>query len=182
MATVPGFAFVSDAGNGVAVLNTSQPVPSLMWTAPLKHAQGEALTPDGHYLLVTGGSGITVFRVSSLEQAARATPVGSLTSPGQKHAEDVAVTPDGQYAFVTYQNSAHVGVFDLQRALHVRFRVRRPGRAHPGGPPADRDRDGPGREARLRGQRPGPRRQPGGRRAERHRRATGGAAPGSAAR
>jgi DNA-binding beta-propeller fold protein YncE len=47
--------------------------------------------------------------------------VGSLTSPGQKHAEDVAVSPDGRYAFVTYQNTAHVGVFDLQRALTSGF-------------------------------------------------------------
>ncbi len=52
---------------------------------------------------------------------AGSTAVGSLGSPGQKHAEDVAVTPDGQYAFVTYQDSAHVGVFNLQRALSSGF-------------------------------------------------------------
>jgi DNA-binding beta-propeller fold protein YncE len=121
VATVPGFAFVSGAGSGLAVLNTSQPVPSLMGSSPLKHAQGEALTPDGRYLLVTGGTGITVFKVSSLKQAAGSLSVGSLGIPGQKHAEDVAVTPDGQYAFVTFQDSAHVGVFNLQRALTSGF-------------------------------------------------------------
>ncbi len=121
VAAVPGFAFVSGGGNGLSVLNTSKPVPTVMWSSPLKHAQGEALTPDGHYLLVTGGTGIAVFRVSSLEQVAGSGPVGSLGIPGQKHAEDVAVTPDGQYAFVTYQNSAHVGVFNLQRALTSGF-------------------------------------------------------------
>ena len=121
VATVPGFAFVSGAGNGLSVMNTSKPVPSVMWSSPLKHAQGEALTPGGHYLLVTGGTGVTVFRVSSLEQVAGSSPVGALGSPGQKHAEDVAVTPDGQYAFVTYQDSAHVGVFNLQRALSSGF-------------------------------------------------------------
>ena len=117
VATVTGFAFVSGAGQGLAVLNTSKAVPSVLWSSPLKHAQGEALTPDGRYLVVTGGSGISVFQVSSLEQTAGAAPVVSLSSPGQKHAEDVAVTPDGRYAFVTYQYSAHVGVFNLQRAL-----------------------------------------------------------------
>jgi serine/threonine protein kinase/DNA-binding beta-propeller fold protein YncE len=121
IATVPGFAFVSGAGSGLAVLDTSTRVPSLKWSSPLKHAQGEALTPDGHYLLVTGGTGVTVFRVSSLEQVAGSPPVGSLGIPGQKHAEDVAVTPDGQYAFVTYQDSAHVGVFNLHRALTSGF-------------------------------------------------------------
>jgi DNA-binding beta-propeller fold protein YncE/tRNA A-37 threonylcarbamoyl transferase component Bud32 len=119
--TVPGFAFVSGAGTGLAVMNTSKPVPSVMWSSALQHAQGEALTPDGRYLLVTGGTGITVFQVSSLEQAAGAGSVGSLGIPGQKHAEDVAVTPDGKFAFVTYQDSAHVGVFDLQRALKSGF-------------------------------------------------------------
>jgi serine/threonine-protein kinase len=119
--TVPGFAFVSGAGSGLAVMNTSKPVPALMWSRPLHHAQGEALTPNGRYLVVTGGSGITVFRVSSLEQTAGSLPLGSLHKPGEKHAEDVAITPDGQFAFVTYQDSAHVGVFNLQRALSSGF-------------------------------------------------------------
>jgi DNA-binding beta-propeller fold protein YncE len=117
VATVPGFAFVSGGGTGLAVMNTSKPVPSVKWSSPLKHAQGETLTPNGRYLLVTGGTGITVFRVSSLKSVAGSPAVGSLGIPGQKHAEDVAVTPDGKYAFVTYQDSAHVGVFNLQRAL-----------------------------------------------------------------
>jgi serine/threonine protein kinase/DNA-binding beta-propeller fold protein YncE len=117
VATVPGFAFVSGGGTGLAVMNTSKPVPSVMWSSPLKHAQGETLTPNGRYLLVTGGTGITVFRVSSLKSVAGSPAVGSLGIPGQKHAEDVAVTPDGKYAFVTYQDSARVGVFNLQRAL-----------------------------------------------------------------
>ena len=119
VATLPGFAFVSII-SGVAVLDTSQPVPRLMWTAPMGHAQGEALTPDGQYLLVSSGNGLAVFRVSDLEHGA-ANPVGSLTSPGQKHAVEVAVTPDGHYALVTYQNTSNVGVFNLHRALHSGF-------------------------------------------------------------
>ena len=122
IATVPGFAFVSGGGNGVAVMNTSKAVPSKMWSSsPLAHAQGEALTPDGRYLAVTGGSGLTVFQVSSLEQQSGANPMGSLTTPDQKHAEAVAITPDGRYAFVTFQNTAHVGVFNLHRALTSGF-------------------------------------------------------------
>jgi serine/threonine protein kinase/DNA-binding beta-propeller fold protein YncE len=122
IATVPGFAFVSGGGNGVAVMNTSKAVPSKMWSSsPLAHAQGEALTPDGRYLAVTGGSGLTVFQVSSLERQSGASPMGSLTTPDQKHAEAVAITPDGQYAFVTFQNTAHVGVFNLHRALTSGF-------------------------------------------------------------
>jgi DNA-binding beta-propeller fold protein YncE len=119
--TVPGFAFVSGAASGLAVMNTSKPVPSLMWSSTLHHAQGEALTPNGRYLVVTGGNGIAVFQVSSLERTAGSQPVGSLSKPGQKHAEDVAITPDGQFAFVTYQDSANVGVFNLQRALSSGF-------------------------------------------------------------
>jgi serine/threonine-protein kinase len=122
VAVTPGFAFVSGAGSGLTVMNTQKSVPVGMWdSAPLDHAQGEALTPDGHFLVVTGGSGITVFRVSDLEQRAGATAMGSLTRPGQTHAEDVAITPDGHFAFVTFQNSASVGVFDLQRALSSGF-------------------------------------------------------------
>ena len=121
VATVPGYAFVSGGGNGLAVMNTSKPVPSLMWSSKLSHAQGEALTPDQHYLVVTGGSGASVFQVSSLEQQSGANPMGSLSSPGQKHAEAVAITPDGRYAFVTFQNTAHVGVFNLHRALTSGF-------------------------------------------------------------
>jgi serine/threonine protein kinase/DNA-binding beta-propeller fold protein YncE len=119
VAAVSGFAFVSIV-NGVAVLNTSQPVPQLMRTAPMKHAQGEALTPDGQYLLVSSGNGLAVFRVSDLENGA-ANPVGKLSSPGQQHAVEVAVTPDGHYALVTYQNTSNVGVFNLHRALHKGF-------------------------------------------------------------
>ena len=119
VATVPGFAFVSVI-NGVAVMNTSQSVPQLMWTVPMSKSQGEALTPDGRYLLVSSGNGLTVFRVSDLERSA-ASPVGTLSSPGQKHAVEVAVTPDGHYALVTYQGTSNVGVFNLHRALNSGF-------------------------------------------------------------
>jgi DNA-binding beta-propeller fold protein YncE len=91
-----------------------------MWTVRMSQSQGEALTPDGRYLLVTSGSGLAVFRVSDLEHGP-VNPVGTLLSPGQKHAVEVAVTPDGRYALVTYQGTANVGVFNLHRALHHGF-------------------------------------------------------------
>ena len=122
VAATSGFAFVSGGGSGLTVLDTQASVPVRKWDSqPLSHAQGEALTPNGQFLAVTGGSGITVFRVSDLEQHPGASAMGSLSSPGQTHAEDVAITPDGRFAFVTFQNSASVGVFDLQRALSSGF-------------------------------------------------------------
>ena len=174
VAVTPGFAFVSGAGSGLSVMNTQKSVPVGMWdSAPLDHAQGEALTPDGHFLVVTGGSGITVFRVSDLEQRAGATAMGSLASPGQAHAEDVAITPDGRFAFVTFQNSASVGVFDLQRALSSGFGSGDVVGLIPVGPqpigiaiPPD------GQHAYVASQAS----TAGGRAAERHRRAPGGAA------
>jgi serine/threonine-protein kinase len=117
-----GFAFVSGSGHGVAVLNASQPVPVPLWKTPVQQQppQGEALTPDGRHLVLAGGSGITVFSVSSLEQGA-APPIGSLLIPGQQHGVEVAITPDGHFALVTFQDSADVGVFNLQQAFTSGF-------------------------------------------------------------
>lgn len=114
-----GYAFVS-VGNGITVLRTSAAVPTILWTSQLVHAQGEAITRDRQYLLVTDGSGTDVFRVPDLEQGP-ATPIGSLTSPAGKHAVEVALTPDSRYAFVTFQGSAQVGVFSLRHALQSGF-------------------------------------------------------------
>jgi DNA-binding beta-propeller fold protein YncE len=104
-----GYAFVS-LGDAVAVMKTTGSSATLVRTVPLSRAQGEALTHDRKYLLVAGGSGLTVFRVSDLEQGGT-TPVGALTSPGGKHAVQLAVSPDDHYAFVTLQFSARVAVF-----------------------------------------------------------------------
>jgi DNA-binding beta-propeller fold protein YncE len=119
VAVTHGHAYVS-GGTGVTVLDASKSTPAVLWSSPLSPSQGEALTPDHQHLLVTGGDGIAVFSVSQLEQGA-AGPVGTLSSPGQKHAVEVVVTPDGRFAFVTYQESANVGVFNLQRALSQGF-------------------------------------------------------------
>ena len=122
VATRPGFAFVSFTNGHLAVMSTAKPTPSTLSTDQVPGGSlGETLTPDQSHLVISGGSGLTVFRVSDLEQGGTATPLGSLTSPGQKHAVEVAVTPDGRFALVTYQTTGHVGVFNLQRALSSGF-------------------------------------------------------------
>ncbi len=118
VATRPGFAFVSFTNGRLAVMSTAKSPPSTLSTDQVPGGSlGETLTPDQSHLVVSGGSGLTVFRVSDLEQGGTATPLGPLSAPGQKHAVEVAVTPDGRFAFVTYQTTNHVGVFNLQRAL-----------------------------------------------------------------
>jgi DNA-binding beta-propeller fold protein YncE len=114
-----GYGFVS-LGNGLAVMRTVTAVPALVHTLSLSQAYGEALTHDQRYLLVSGQSGLTVFRVRDLENG-NYTPAGTLTSPGGKHAVQVAVSRDDRYAFVTLQYSAHVAVFNLRRALTSGF-------------------------------------------------------------
>jgi DNA-binding beta-propeller fold protein YncE/tRNA A-37 threonylcarbamoyl transferase component Bud32 len=115
-----GFGFVSDQA-GITVLATARPVPAPLRTIPLAGGpQGEALTPDGRYLLVAAGSGMTVFRASAIEHGP-AGPVGSLTVPGGQHAVEVAVSPSGAFAFLSLQNSHQVAVFNLHRALAAGF-------------------------------------------------------------
>ncbi|MFI5065398.1 MAG: hypothetical protein ACHP9Z_15680, partial [Streptosporangiales bacterium] len=122
VATRPGFAFVSFTNGRLAVMSTAKSPASTLSTVQVPLGSlGETLTPDQSHLVVSGSSGLTVYQVSALEQGGTATPLGSLTSPGQKHAAEVAVTPDGRFAFVTYQTTHNVGVFNLQRALSSGF-------------------------------------------------------------
>jgi serine/threonine protein kinase/DNA-binding beta-propeller fold protein YncE len=114
-----GYAFVS-LGDAVAVMRTTGSAATLVRRVPVTEALGEALTHDQKYLLVTGQGGLTVFRVSDLEQGAT-TPAGALNSPGGHHAVQVAVSPDGHFAFVTLQGNARVAVFNLHRALTSGF-------------------------------------------------------------
>jgi serine/threonine-protein kinase len=114
-----GFAFAS-LGEGVAVLNTTKAVPSVMWTASVSGAQGEAITNSGRYLLVSAGAGLSVFRTADLERSPAA-PIGSLSTPNARHPVQVAVSPDDRFAFVSIQNSNEIAVFNLQRALASGF-------------------------------------------------------------
>ena len=112
------FGFVS-YGNGLAVMNTAKSPPQTIHRIPLASAQGEALTLGNNYLLVSGGSGAAVFKVSDLIRG-KTHPLKLLNSPGGRYAVEVAVTPDGRFAFITLQHSNQVAVFDLFRALASR--------------------------------------------------------------
>jgi DNA-binding beta-propeller fold protein YncE len=116
--TSHGYGFVT-LGTALGVLRTSGPVPVLVRKISLPAAAGLALTPDGKYLLVAGGRGLTFFSVSDLEHGLSA-PAGTLTSAGSG-ATAVAVSPDGKYAFVTLRSSNQVGVFKLRQALKSGF-------------------------------------------------------------
>jgi 6-phosphogluconolactonase (cycloisomerase 2 family) len=116
--TPNGYAFVS-LTSALDVLRITGPEPSGLRLIPHRSALGEALTHNQKYLLVSGHSGLTVFRVSDLEHGL-STPVGALTSPG-KHAVQVVVSPDDRFAFVTLQYSHAVAVFNLGKALTAGF-------------------------------------------------------------
>jgi serine/threonine-protein kinase len=113
------YVFVS-LNNALAVMKIDGSTLRLVRTISMDEALGEALTHDGKYLLVTGGSGLTVFRVSDLETGL-SSPVGTLTSPSGRHAIQVAVSPDDRFAFVTLQFSGHLAVFNLHKALTSGF-------------------------------------------------------------
>ena len=111
-----GFTFVSYS-TGLAVANTASLTPKVIRNIRLSEgheARGEALTRGNKYLLVAGGSGITVFKVSDLEQGNYDQPCS--LSGGRRDAEEVTTSRDGQFAFVTLQTSGQVAVFSLQRA------------------------------------------------------------------
>jgi DNA-binding beta-propeller fold protein YncE/tRNA A-37 threonylcarbamoyl transferase component Bud32 len=115
-----GFAFVSLGGNGLAVMKTAGFTPTLLQTVPVNNGQGMALTHNHKYLLVTSATGLTVFRVSDLEQGLTS-PLGTLSSPGAQHPVEVAVSPDDKFAFVSIQSSNQVAVFNLASALATGF-------------------------------------------------------------
>jgi serine/threonine-protein kinase len=113
--------FVSLRNNApLVVMNTTKFVPAVAQQVPMADSEGEAFTHNRQYLLVAGGSGMTVFRVRDLE-AGLTTPVGSLTSPGGKLALQVVPSPDDKFAFVALQNSGNVAVFNLHKALTSGF-------------------------------------------------------------
>jgi DNA-binding beta-propeller fold protein YncE len=78
---------------------------------------GEAITPDGHYLLAASGSGAVVVRVGRAEHGRPGSVLGTLASPGGAGAAEVAVSRDGRFAFVTLQGSGTLAVFNLATAL-----------------------------------------------------------------
>jgi DNA-binding beta-propeller fold protein YncE len=79
---------------------------------------GEALTPDGHYLLAADeGGGAAVISVSRAEQGGAGALVGTLGSLAAGGAIEAAASPDGRFAFVSLEDTASIAVFNLSRAL-----------------------------------------------------------------
>ena len=117
------WAFVSAPGGpagAVAVYQTGSAVPRLVRAIPLPAAAqplGEALTPDGRYLLVASQSGAVVISVARAETGRPNAVIGTLTSPNGFEAIEVAVSPDGRYAFVSLESSSKIAVFRLHQAL-----------------------------------------------------------------
>jgi serine/threonine protein kinase/DNA-binding beta-propeller fold protein YncE len=114
------WSFVSTGmGRSIEVLRANVgPAPVLAHRIAVPAAvHGEALTPDGRYLLAASGSGAVVMRVASAEHGRAGSVLGTLSSPGGAGAVEVALSPDGRFAFVTLQGSGTLAVFNLATAL-----------------------------------------------------------------
>jgi serine/threonine protein kinase/DNA-binding beta-propeller fold protein YncE len=113
------YSFIS-TGNDVVVLNNhgGSLAPTQVATIPAQGAKkGEAITPDGKYLLAAANSGAYVISVPEAEAGDGGAVLGTLTSPHGAGAAEIEVSPDNRYAFVTLQDSAGVAVFDLKKSL-----------------------------------------------------------------
>ena len=119
------WVFVSDI-RGVTVLRAAQAgaPPAVVRSVPLPGGQqglGEALTPDGRYLLVAATSETAVLDVARLESGSGPAVAGSLPAPGG--AIEVATSADGRFVFTSLEGTGAVEVSDLARALSAGFRA-----------------------------------------------------------
>lgn len=112
------YSFVT-LGNSIAVLKTGASLaPTVFSTFSAPGAKrGEAISPNGKYLLAAAGSGAIVINVAVAEQGSSSPITGTLTSPYGKGAVEVAISPNDKFAFVTLQDSADMVVFNLSSAL-----------------------------------------------------------------
>ena len=114
------YSFVSTGvGHSIEVLRsagTLAPAPVRRIKVPAA-PHGEAITPDGQYLLAASGSGAVVISVARAEHHRQGAVLGTLTSPHGTGAVEVALSRDGQFAFVTLENSGTMAVFNLRAAL-----------------------------------------------------------------
>jgi DNA-binding beta-propeller fold protein YncE len=114
------WSFVSTGvGRSIEVLRAGAglaPVLTHQITVPAA-VHGEAITPDGHYLLAASGSGVVVVRVRRAEHGRAGSVLGTLSSPGGAGAAEVALSRDGRFAFVTLPGSGTLAVFNLAAAL-----------------------------------------------------------------
>jgi DNA-binding beta-propeller fold protein YncE len=113
------YSFIS-TGNDVVVLDNrgGSLAPAQVATIPAQGAKkGEAITPNGKYLLAAVGSGAYVISVPEAEAGDGGAVLGTLTSPHGAGAAEISVSPDNSFAFVTLQDSAEVAVFDLRKSV-----------------------------------------------------------------
>jgi len=114
------YSFVSTGvGHSIEVLRsagTLTPAPVRRIRVPAA-PHGEAITPDGQYLLAASGGGAVVVSVARAEHHRQGSVLGTLTSPHGDGAVEVVLSSDGQFAFVTLENSGTMAVFDLRAAL-----------------------------------------------------------------
>jgi DNA-binding beta-propeller fold protein YncE len=119
------YSFVS-LGNGVAVLNnrSGSLAPDPVTTLSADGAnKGEAISPDGKYLLAAAGSGAYVISVHAAEEGDDSAVLGQLTSPAGANAGaiEIAFSPSSRFAFVTLQDSNEMAVFDLTKSADHGF-------------------------------------------------------------
>jgi DNA-binding beta-propeller fold protein YncE len=105
---------------GVLQLSAGRPAKLLHVIVLPEPTTGAALTADGRYLLLAGGSGAVVVSVPEAEQGSSQAVLGELAS-GATGAVEVAVSPDGRYAFVSLEESDAIAVFDLASAVASGF-------------------------------------------------------------
>jgi DNA-binding beta-propeller fold protein YncE len=95
---------------------------------PLGHGQvplgtpaalGEAITPNGKWLLVADyGWGADVVSVAAAERGSADPVIGQLSaSAGLAGATEVAVSPDSRYAFISLQRGQKIVVYNLPSAI-----------------------------------------------------------------
>lgn len=120
------WVFLTDA-NGLAVLRAGPDgrPPSFDQTVPIPGGAGlgEALTPDGRYLLVAASDDTDVLSVTQLESGAADPVAGTLPFSGNAGAIEVATSKDGKFVFTSLENENKVQVSDLARALSAGFRA-----------------------------------------------------------
>jgi DNA-binding beta-propeller fold protein YncE len=126
-------AGASGPGAGRAVIDvlrmaaTASGKPVLAGQVPVTgDPLGEAVTPDGKYLLVADGTGAVVISVARAESGVATAVLGMLTTPGASRtapgsAIEVAASADGRYAFVTLEYEQRAVVFSLADAVSQGF-------------------------------------------------------------
>jgi DNA-binding beta-propeller fold protein YncE len=117
VATAGDLSFVS-LGSSIGVFSDASFAPSLVRTVALPESvAGEAVTPDGRFLLAATNSGVIVLSLWALVLGVSNAVVGSLSAPGGGGGIEVTVSPDGHFVFVSLESTGDIAVFDLQAAL-----------------------------------------------------------------